>query len=74
MVTVFLIYVLEGKLQWNSSICKMIDYLKGSIVKFKLNFENAFENKRESVWWWQISSKTLVNTGVFRMRQFNHCK
>ena len=40
----------------------MIDYLKGSIVKFKLNFEKASENKRESTWWWwwQISSKTLV--------------
>ena len=38
----------------------MIDYLKGSIVKFKLNFEKALENTRESIWWWQISSKTLV--------------
>ena len=42
---------------------KMIDYLKGSIVKFKLNFEKALENKRESVWRWQISSKTLVCLG-----------
>ena len=42
----------------------MIDYLKGSIVKFKLNFEKALENKRESVWWWQISSKTLVCLGL----------
>ena len=41
----------------------MIDCLKGSIVKFKLNFEKALENKRESVWWWQISSKTLVRLG-----------
>ena len=41
----------------------MIDYLKGSIVKFKLNFEKALENKRESVWWWQISSKTQVCLG-----------
>ena len=41
----------------------MIDYLKGSIVKFKLNFEKALENKHESVWWWQISSKTLVGLG-----------
>ena len=32
----------------------MIDYLEGSIVKFKLKFEKALENKRESVWWWQI--------------------
>ena len=38
----------------------MVDYLKCSIVKFKLNFEKALENKRESIWWWQISSKTLV--------------
>ena len=38
----------------------MIDYLKGSIVKFKLTFENASENKLESVWWWQISSKILI--------------
>ena len=38
----------------------MIDYLKGSIVKVKLNFEKALENKRESIWWWQISSETLV--------------
>ena len=38
----------------------MIDYLKGSIVKFKLNFEKALENKCESVWWWPISSKTSV--------------
>ena len=37
----------------------MIDYLKGSIVKFKLNFKNASEDKRESIWW-QISSKTLM--------------
>ena len=41
----------------------MIDFLKGSIVKFKLNLEKALENKRESVWWWQISSKTLVCLG-----------
>ena len=38
----------------------MIDYLKGSIVKIKLNFEKVSENKRESTWWWQISSKTVV--------------
>ena len=57
MVTVFFIYVLEGNLQWNSWICKMNDYLKGSIVKFKLNFENALENKRESVWWDKYQEK-----------------
>ena len=33
----------KGNLQWNSWICKMIDYLKGSIVKFHLNLENALE-------------------------------
>ena len=60
----FFIYDLDGNLQWKSWICKMIDDLKGSIIKFKLNFEKALENKRESVWWWQMSSKTLV----FRMR------
>ena len=37
--------------------------LKGFIVKSKLNFEKAWENKYESVWWWQISSKTLVCLG-----------
>ena len=45
---VIFIYVLEGNLQWHSWICKMNDYLKGSIVKFKLNFEKALENKCES--------------------------
>ena len=60
MVIVFFIYVLEGNLQLNCWICKMVDYLKGSIVKFKLNFEKALENRRESIWWWQISSETLV--------------
>ena len=30
-------------------IYKIIDYLKGSIVKFKLNFENALENKHKSI-------------------------
>ena len=39
-------YVLEGNLQWNSWICKMIDHLKGSIVKFQPHFEKALENKR----------------------------
>ena len=47
MVNVFFTYVLEGNLQWNFWICKVIDYLKGSIVKFKLNFEKALENKHE---------------------------
>ena len=46
MVIVF-IYVLKANLQWNSWICKVIDYLKGSIVKFKLNFEKAF---RKQTW------------------------
>ena len=43
------IHVLESNLQWNSWTCKMIDYLKGSIVKFKLNFEKALENIHESI-------------------------
>ena len=54
------IYVLEGNPQWNSWIYKMIDYLKGSIVKFKLNFKNALENKLESIKWWPISIEILV--------------
>ena len=41
----FFTYVLEGDLQWNSW-CQMVDYLKVSIVKFKLNFQNALETKR----------------------------
>ena len=45
----FLRYILEGNLQWNSRFCKMVDYLKGSIVKFKLNFENALENKMTNI-------------------------
>ena len=53
---IYFIYVLESNLQWNSWIFKMIDYLKDSIVKFKLNFEKALENICESVWWWKISS------------------
>ena len=60
VIVCFFSYVLEGYLQWNSWICKMIGHLKGSIVEFKLNFEKALENKRESIWWWQISCKTLV--------------
>ena len=68
----FFIYVLEGNLQWNSWIFKTIDYLKGSIVKFKLNFEKALENKCESVWWWQISSKTLVCLGWGNLSFVNH--
>ena len=28
----------------------MIDYLKGSIVKFKLNFEKPLENKHDSIY------------------------
>ena len=43
------IYVLQGNLQWKSWFCKMIDYLKGSVVKFDLNSENALENKRETI-------------------------
>ena len=60
MIIAIFIYVLEGNLPGNSWIFKMIDDLKGSIVIFRLNFEKALENKRESIWWWQISSKTLV--------------
>ena len=50
----------------------MIDYLKGSIVKFKLNFEKALENKRESVWWWHISNKTLVCLGLVNLTVVNN--
>ena len=71
MVIVF-IYVLEGNLQWNSWIFKMIGYLKGSIVKFKLNFEKPLQNKCESVWWWQISSKTMVCLGWGNLSMANH--
>ena len=41
------IYVLEGNLQWNSWVCKTNEYLKGSIVKFKLNlyFQNIILSK-----------------------------
>ena len=60
MIIAIFIYVLEGNLPWNSWIFKMIDDLKSSIVMFRLNFEKALENKRESIEWWQISSKTLV--------------
>ena len=42
---VIFIYVLEGSLQWTSWICKMIGYLQGSIVKFKLNFEKAKQTR-----------------------------
>ena len=45
----FFIYVLEGNLQWYSWIGNMIEYLKCSIVKFKLNFENALESKHKSL-------------------------
>ena len=59
----FDIYVLEGNLQWNSWICKMIgfassqwetslfnngtfqSYLKGSISKFKPNYEKPLKDK-----------------------------
>ena len=60
MVIVFFIYILKGNIQLNCWICNMVDYFKVSIVEFKLNFEKALENNRESIWWWQISSKTLV--------------
>ena len=49
MIIVFLSMFKKGNLQWSSWICNMIDYLKGSIVKFKLNFENALESKHESI-------------------------
>ena len=49
IIVFFQIYILEGNLQRNCLIFKVIDYLKGSIVKFKLNIENAVENKRESM-------------------------
>ena len=49
MIIVSYMYILEGNHQWNSWICNMIEYLKGSIVKFKLNFGNALETKPESI-------------------------
>ena len=49
----------------------MIDYLKGSIVKVKLNFEKALKKKCESVWWWQIS-KTLLCLGWGNLSIVNH--
>ena len=49
IIVFFKIYVLEDNLQSNSWICKKIGCLKGSIVNFKLNFENAWANKRESM-------------------------
>ena len=49
MIIFYNMYILEGNLQWNSLIWNMIEYLKGSIVKFKLNFENALETKPESI-------------------------
>ena len=54
LAMIIFIDVLEGNLQWNSWIFKMTDYLKVSIIKFQLNFEKALENKRESIWRWQI--------------------
>ena len=45
----FFIHVLEGNLHWNSWIFKMFNYLKGSIVKFKLNFEKALEKMQISM-------------------------
>ena len=60
VMIVYFIAALEGNLQWNNWCCQMTDYLKGFIVKIKLNFPNALDNKRESIYWWQISSKTLV--------------
>ena len=50
----------------------MIDYLKGALVKFKLNLEKALENKCTSVLWWQISSKTLVCLGWGNLSIVNH--
>ena len=43
----FFIYVLEGHLQRNSWIFKMIDYLKDSNVNFKLNFEKSFRKQMQ---------------------------
>ena len=41
VMIVYFIAALEGNLQWNNWCCQMTDYLKGFIVKFKLNFPNA---------------------------------
>ena len=48
-LTALVVCVLEGNLQWNTLCCRMLDYLKVSIVKFKLNFKNALESKRELI-------------------------
>ena len=72
MVVVCFIYVLKCNLEWNSWILRWFQTLKGSIVKFKLNFEKASETKSESVWWWQISSKTLVCLGWGNLSIVNH--
>ena len=34
-IYLFFIYVLEGNIQWNSRIFKVIDYLKSSIVELR---------------------------------------
>ena len=65
------IHVLEGISIW---CCQIIDYLKGYINKFKLNFQNALENKRELIWcnsnktlFLQWGTLTLVNDLCFQI-------
>ena len=47
----------------------MIDYLKGSIVKFKLNLKKALENTANQC---DDDKYQVKRWYVFRMRQFNH--
>ena len=42
VIIVYFIAALEGNLQWNNWCCQMIDYLKGSIVKFETQLSKCF--------------------------------
>ena len=43
-----------------SLICKVTDYLKGSIVQFKLNYENALEKNANQ-----------YNDGKYQVKQWS---